>query len=339
MADLILEIVEGKQPGLHFELGGTLEVGRANTAILLDDDQVSRRHARISPSGRGALVEDLDSSNGTYVNDQPIHGARELVPGDRIRFGLTVVELRTRRDVATQPSVVGVSPQITTLGQGVLREIPELELPPARPASPAIPTFLVDSTEPAFVPRSVADGPRGGVGLCGARLAGRPAGQARHHQGRLRVPVAGGAGCPDLLRGQIAAHRLLVLLETDAVARGRSGWVRSISRTTVFRTSTRLPRRISIGHFATPSRGWRPGLRRWRHRSSARAPRGTSQHERESLTEWQGCLKTPERHTVDSDVGSSAVLPDRGDRLGDCGSNRTHHSTHTAQATTRQDPY
>ncbi len=48
---------------------------------MLEDGEVSRRHARISPSNGSVVVEDLGSRNGSFVNEQPINGPRQLQPG------------------------------------------------------------------------------------------------------------------------------------------------------------------------------------------------------------------------------------------------------------------
>src|SRR5688572_16321161 len=96
MGSLVLEVVEGADRGRRLTLDRTLELGRdPGSALVLDDEQVSRRHARVNPSAGTALIEDLDSTNGTYVNDQAVTGPHTLVPGDRVRLGLTVVELRS----------------------------------------------------------------------------------------------------------------------------------------------------------------------------------------------------------------------------------------------------
>lgn len=119
MSELILEIIEGPEAGRQAPLTQALEAGRsADADLTLGDDQASRRHARIEPSGGGAVVSDLGSRNGTYVNDQPISGSRELRPGDRVRIGLSVIELRTTGEVAAQPSAVRPLPPFAAPGAG-----------------------------------------------------------------------------------------------------------------------------------------------------------------------------------------------------------------------------
>ena len=129
MPELILEIVEGDEAGRQEALTGPIEIGRdASTTLSLQDEQMSRRHARVSAQGDLAIVEDLGSTNGTFVNEQPIEGPRALQAGDRIRVGLTVIELRTAQDVQRQPSAVQPVPQLTRLSREVLEPAPEREL-------------------------------------------------------------------------------------------------------------------------------------------------------------------------------------------------------------------
>ena len=117
MSELILEIIEGPEAGRQLPLTQALEAGRsADADLTLGDDQASRHHARLEPSGTGAIVTDLDSMNGTYVNDQPISGGREIRAGDRVRIGLSVLELRTRGEVAAQPSAVRPLPPFAAPG-------------------------------------------------------------------------------------------------------------------------------------------------------------------------------------------------------------------------------
>lgn len=130
MADLILEIVEGNNAGQQLQLDRPLDVGRDQgmPVALTDDTQVSRRHARIALQNGVAVVEDLGSTNGTFVNDQPIHSPRQLSPGDRIRIGLTVLEVRSQQQVQQRPSAVQPRPQFTEVGNNVLAPAPAQQL-------------------------------------------------------------------------------------------------------------------------------------------------------------------------------------------------------------------
>ena len=55
--------------------------------IKLDDPFASSRHARISREGQVLVIEDLGSTNGTYLNEEPLSGPQPLYEGDRIRIG------------------------------------------------------------------------------------------------------------------------------------------------------------------------------------------------------------------------------------------------------------
>ena len=84
---LLVRIYPQQGIGEPFELGqATLEVGRESAKLLLLDDSVSRRHASVSWNGHSHVITDLDSTNGTFVNDERVT-VRELAVGDRVRFG------------------------------------------------------------------------------------------------------------------------------------------------------------------------------------------------------------------------------------------------------------
>ncbi len=69
-----------------------VSVGRQHDCtVVLADPNVSRRHAEVGPSGSGFAVTDLGSTNGTAVNGTKISGSRQLVDGDEVRFGNTVM--------------------------------------------------------------------------------------------------------------------------------------------------------------------------------------------------------------------------------------------------------
>ena len=74
---------------------GTILIGRGPDAqIRLDDDYVSTRHARIASSEDQWFVEDLGSTNGTYVGSARITQPTTLTLGSQVRIGKTVLELR-----------------------------------------------------------------------------------------------------------------------------------------------------------------------------------------------------------------------------------------------------
>jgi hypothetical protein len=148
---LVLEIAEGEERGREVALDHDVEVGRGDAELAILDDHVSRHHARISPWEDGAVIEDLGSTNGTYVNDQPVQGRKALRQGDRIRFGLTVVVLRP----AGRPLAAAARPQVTEVGQDVLKPASERELSPPPPRDASLPSFMVEESEPAFVPRQL----------------------------------------------------------------------------------------------------------------------------------------------------------------------------------------
>jgi pSer/pThr/pTyr-binding forkhead associated (FHA) protein len=89
-------VVEGANAGERAELDqGPVLIGRgSDAAIRLDDDYVSTRHARIASSGDQWYVEDLGSTNGTYVGTARITQATSISLGTQVRIGKTILELR-----------------------------------------------------------------------------------------------------------------------------------------------------------------------------------------------------------------------------------------------------
>jgi hypothetical protein len=82
--------------GLEFPVADELTVGRAGgCAILLDDDSfVSQLHARVFRRDGQMFVEDLGSTNGTFLNGQKVSAPVAVRKGDKIQFGRTTLEVR-----------------------------------------------------------------------------------------------------------------------------------------------------------------------------------------------------------------------------------------------------
>jgi len=84
---LMVERAPGHQAGMAYDLLDSVTLGRGDVEIQLDDPFASSQHARISRQGHVLVIEDLGSTNGTYLNDEPLNGPQPLHPGDRIRIG------------------------------------------------------------------------------------------------------------------------------------------------------------------------------------------------------------------------------------------------------------
>jgi hypothetical protein len=84
---LLVERAGGHEAGVAYDLMNGATLGRGNVEIRLDDPFASSRHARITRQGHTVVIEDLGSTNGTYLNEEPLTGPQPLHPGDRIRIG------------------------------------------------------------------------------------------------------------------------------------------------------------------------------------------------------------------------------------------------------------
>ena len=91
-----LVVTQGALTGTSVRLtDAPVTLGRAqDSTIVLDDDYVSSRHARIYPRDGQWLVEDMGSTNGTYLERQKVSGPTPVKIGVPIRIGKTTVELR-----------------------------------------------------------------------------------------------------------------------------------------------------------------------------------------------------------------------------------------------------
>jgi pSer/pThr/pTyr-binding forkhead associated (FHA) protein/S1-C subfamily serine protease len=95
-------VTRGPLAGRYYALGTELVIGRQDADLLLDDPQVSRRHAVVRAIDGEFEVEDLGSANGTFVNGARVDEPQRLCHGDEIAIGPVVLEAQTgdERDVA-----------------------------------------------------------------------------------------------------------------------------------------------------------------------------------------------------------------------------------------------
>src|SRR5688500_6034451 len=103
-----LLVTEGNAKGREIVIGaGEFLIGRLaddDHGRLADDPELSRRHARIQATADGGIeIEDLGSTNGTYVNNQRVETRRRLEPGDVIEVGQTKLNVLDPSGRSVQP--------------------------------------------------------------------------------------------------------------------------------------------------------------------------------------------------------------------------------------------
>jgi ABC-type multidrug transport system fused ATPase/permease subunit/predicted Ser/Thr protein kinase len=136
---VVLDITLVSGETVRHTFTGVAEIGRKASGLSIDDPEVSRRHLRLSVSDDGASVEDLGSTNGTFLNDFRLAAAALLATGDRLAFGDTraiVVEAPEPADLRTQ---IGVMPSPTGPAPTGSPEAAE-DSSPSSPSHPSTPT-------------------------------------------------------------------------------------------------------------------------------------------------------------------------------------------------------
>jgi pSer/pThr/pTyr-binding forkhead associated (FHA) protein len=96
---LSLVVIQGPSAllGTVMPITSTIIVGRApGSDIYVPDDMISGKHARITPIPDGAILEDLNSTNGTKLNGLPITIPENLLRGDKISIGSLILEVDAR---------------------------------------------------------------------------------------------------------------------------------------------------------------------------------------------------------------------------------------------------
>jgi pSer/pThr/pTyr-binding forkhead associated (FHA) protein len=84
---------DGPLAGRRIEVLGEVVIGREQVDVLIDDPEVSRRHASVRAMNGRLQIADLGSSNGTYVNGVKVRQARMLEDGDEVRIGRVLLRV------------------------------------------------------------------------------------------------------------------------------------------------------------------------------------------------------------------------------------------------------
>jgi pSer/pThr/pTyr-binding forkhead associated (FHA) protein len=189
-----LIVKDGPSAGHRIEVAGEVVFGRADSEFLQHDTEVSRRHAVVRPEPGGLAIEDLGSSNGTFVNEQRIEGATSLNSGDIVQLGQTTFEVEIEpaqqrtviREAVTPPAepapapepdvtapVEPVEPAEATPMPPSAGPVPPPVQPPPEPAQPQA-AYAPPPAPPAYGPAQAAPpgyGPPPGAPAFGVRTA------------------------------------------------------------------------------------------------------------------------------------------------------------------------
>ncbi len=150
--EIVLRADDGPGAGAETTISAELTVGREAPPadFVVDDPGVSRRHARLSLDDEGVVVEDLGSSNGTYINGQAISGPTRLGPDDVLQIGATSLGI----------SGPGAATGVIAAGSLTERAEPPPLPPPPPPSRPPPPAREPARAQAPLQPR--AQSPSGG---------------------------------------------------------------------------------------------------------------------------------------------------------------------------------
>jgi FHA domain len=161
MASQTFQLVmhSGPNPGKIFELvQDELTIGRdIGNRIVINDPEVSRKHARLTMQSGGFVIEDLGSTNGTFVNNQRLIGPHMLRPGETIMLG---------EKISLEYEILGFDPNATLVsGAGPQAapaqspetyrvETPDFGYPPVAPPPEPVqqPGYYAPPAPPAYQP-------------------------------------------------------------------------------------------------------------------------------------------------------------------------------------------
>ncbi len=142
----VLKVITGASAGTIRTIDRAIVIGREGADLTLDDPEMSRRHTVVRPTGDGVEVEDLGSTNGTFVNDARIAGVVAVDVGATIRLGLTSFGIENVED----KTVLRATPAPPATDEARAQPVvPDLDATKAR-AKPVVPDL--DLTAPRAKP-------------------------------------------------------------------------------------------------------------------------------------------------------------------------------------------
>ena len=146
-----LKVSSGSNAGQTTDVEQELVIGREDADVTISDPEMSRRHAAVRPTERGMEVEDLGSTNGTFVNGERIDGVEQMTASGTIRVGLTTIDVELTLPELTRPHQTPATPDVTA-ARGIVGQPPDVTAPRRVPEAPS-----PDVTAPRALPQERPD--------------------------------------------------------------------------------------------------------------------------------------------------------------------------------------
>jgi hypothetical protein len=145
-----LRVKSGPLAGQIIDVEDEVVIGREDTDLTIDDQDMSRRHAVVRPSEGRLQVEDLGSTNGTFVDGTKIEGPTMLGGGAEIQLGATVIVVEGVLPAGREDSAGGEAPAQATRQRSIP---PEFQKRAEQPAAAAAATTASAPPTPAAPPK------------------------------------------------------------------------------------------------------------------------------------------------------------------------------------------
>ncbi|HET6866509.1 MAG TPA: FHA domain-containing protein [Solirubrobacteraceae bacterium] len=145
-----LRVVSGPSAGQTVEIEEEVVIGREDTDLAIDDDELSRRHAVVRRHANRLQVEDLGSTNGTFVDGNRIAEPTLLGGGAEIKIGTTVLVVEGVLPVGSSESgrELGDARNVTRVSPAVGSPQAAAESPPAPPSSVPVTAQTAPQAQP-----------------------------------------------------------------------------------------------------------------------------------------------------------------------------------------------
>lgn len=226
--------LRGPDPGDVRDIDRELVIGRESIDVVIADAEVSRRHAVLRPVADGVEVEDLGSSNGTFVDGQQVHGKRTITQNASLRVGPADLRIEIGPAQVTRLRQAGIASPDVTARRPVIRDVTV-----ARPQQPAGSA----ASGPSAGEPPAAGGPPGGPPPGQPPAGGPPPGAGGPPPGAGSAPTGPTGGRPNRRAVLVGVGGLalaaLVALAVVLLAGGSSA-----NKTAGTRVASRCPAKL-----------------------------------------------------------------------------------------------